>query len=136
MIYPITPVSKPRQTQRDKWQKRPAVMRYRAFADECRMRKVTLPEFGAWIVFHIPMPATWTKKKKAEMNGRPHKQKPDADNLAKALMDAVHKDDSVVWDIRATKVWAEQGAIEVRSSEPYSAQSHFGESKLVQRQAS
>ena len=32
--YDITPVPKPRQTQRDKWKRRDVVMRYRAFADE------------------------------------------------------------------------------------------------------
>lgn len=36
--YPIVPVPKPRMTQRDKWQKRPAVMRYRAFCDEVRAK--------------------------------------------------------------------------------------------------
>ena len=37
MEYPIIPLGKPRMTQRDKWAKRPAVLRYRAFKDECRL---------------------------------------------------------------------------------------------------
>tara|TARA_R110000787_G_scaffold194120_1_gene305704 strand:+ start:18725 stop:19087 length:363 start_codon:yes stop_codon:yes gene_type:complete len=114
VLYPVNPVSKPRQTQRDKWQKRPAVMRYRAFADECRLRKVELPESGAWVVFHIPMPASWSKMKRAMMKGKPHQQKPDFDNLIKALSDAIHKEDSGIWDCRVTKVWAEEGAIEIK----------------------
>lgn len=36
--YIITPVPKPRQTQADKWKQRPAVMRYRAFADEAPLK--------------------------------------------------------------------------------------------------
>ena len=38
MIYDITPCPKPRQTQSDKWKKRPPVLRYRAFADEVRLK--------------------------------------------------------------------------------------------------
>ena len=114
MIYPITPVTKPRQTRSDKWKQRLAVMRYRAFADECRMRKVKLPECGTWIIFHIPMPASWSKKKRAEMDGQPHQQTPDKDNLEKALLDSIYKNDSVVWDSRVTKLWAQSGAIEIK----------------------
>lgn len=115
--YEITPVPKPRMTQRDKWQKRPTVLRYRAFCDECRSRGVLVPESGAHIVFNMPMPASWSKKKKAEMIGRPHQQRPDVDNLGKAIFDAVLPDDSGVWDIRMTKVWAETGSIEITAAE-------------------
>lgn len=111
MKYPITPMGKPRMTQRDKWRAREAVVRYRAFKDECRLRNVMLPDAGAHVTFILPMPKSWSKKKRREMNGAPHRQKPDVDNCAKALMDAVFPDDSGVWDIRATKVWGEQGAI-------------------------
>ena len=34
--YKIKPVPKPRMTQRDAWDKRPCVLRYRAFKDEVR----------------------------------------------------------------------------------------------------
>lgn len=112
--YPIIPVAKPRMTQRDKWQKRPAVLRYRAFCDECRLHKVELPESGAHVIFHVPMPKSWTKKKWAEMGGTAHKQKPDVDNYLKALLDALYQDDACVWDIRVTKFWAESGSIEIR----------------------
>ncbi len=36
--FPIDVVGKPRMTQRDKWKKRPCVLRYRAFADELRLK--------------------------------------------------------------------------------------------------
>lgn len=89
-------------------------MRYRAFADECRLRKVELPESGAWVVFHLPMPASWSKAKRELMRGQPHQQKPDNDNLIKALADAVHKEDSGLWDYRVTKLWADVGGIEIK----------------------
>jgi Holliday junction resolvase RusA-like endonuclease len=112
--YSITPVPKPRQTQSDKWKKRPAVLRYRAFADECRLNKIQIPESGSTVTFRLPMPKSWSKKKRAEMSGKPHQQKPDADNLGKAIMDAVLKEDCEVWDIRFTKLWSINGSITVK----------------------
>lgn len=112
-IYDITPLGKPRQTQRDRWAKRPAVLRYRAFCDEVRLRGVALPVSGCRITFVIPMPDSWSKKKRAEHIGRPHQQKTDVDNLHKALMDAVYEDDSAVWDARITKIWGEKGQIRI-----------------------
>jgi Holliday junction resolvase RusA-like endonuclease len=47
------------------------------------------------------------------MNGMPHKQKPDADNLLKSVLDAVYASDAHVWDIRVIKLWADEGSIEV-----------------------
>lgn len=114
MIYPITPVPKPRQTRADKWRQRPSVMRYRAFADECRLRGVAISEGGDWIIFHMPMPQSWSKKDRKAMRGQPHQQRPDKDNLEKALLDAVFPEDCRVWDSRITKVWADEGAIEIK----------------------
>jgi len=113
VIYEIEPMGKPRMTQRDKWAKRPAVLRYRAFKDECRLKRVELPSGGAHVTFVIPMPKSWSKKKRAEMNGKPHQQKPDLDNLAKALMDAVHDDDAGIWSMCLSKGWGESGPIKI-----------------------
>lgn len=117
MRYPITPVPKPRMTRSDKWKQRPAVLRYRAFKDECRYRGVQLDPARSDITFWIPMPASWSRKKRAAMDGQPHAQKPDLDNLLKALGDALYGDDSVIWQIRGVrKLWAGQGAIEIHTT--------------------
>jgi len=60
------------------------------------------------------MPVSWSKAKKAKHFGKPHTQKPDADNVAKAVMDGltaagVWPDDAVVWSLEISKVWAVQG---------------------------
>jgi Holliday junction resolvase RusA-like endonuclease len=103
-------------TRRDKrGDKRPVVAKYHAFKDEVRLRKVTIPDAGAWIVFNIPMPKSWKPKKRAEMDGTPHQQTPDVDNCLKALLDSVFENDAHIWDIRATKFWAVTGSIEVRT---------------------
>ena len=112
--YDITPVPKPRQTRSDKWKKRPAVLAYRAFADECRLRMAGGQIEGAAIRFHLPMPRSWPKYKRAQLDGQPHRQKPDLDNLLKALLDALHGDDAHIASLgQLEKRWAQQGAIEI-----------------------
>lgn len=113
MIYDITPVSKPRMTQRDKWAKRKPVLEYFAYKQECKLKGVELPESNYHVTFILPMPSSWSKKKRAEMNGKPHQQRPDKDNLEKGLLDALFDDDSTVWDGRVTKLWGEKGLIKI-----------------------
>jgi Holliday junction resolvase RusA-like endonuclease len=115
--YDIVPVAKPRQTQRDKWAQRPCVMRYRAFADEVRLRKVDLPEHPH-VLFVLPMPRTWSKRQKDASRGLSHLTKPDASNLWKALEDALYIDDAHLWDARISKVWGDAGAIYIRALPP------------------
>ena len=109
--YPITPVAKPRMTRADKWRKRPATSKYWHFVDLCKLQRVEFPCFGAHVTFILPMPGSWSKKKKAQMDGKPHMQKPDWDNLGKALSDAIYKDDSGIYDVHITKRWGRDGMI-------------------------
>lgn len=51
------------------------------------------------------------------MNGKPHQQKPDKDNLEKALLDAIFEDDCRIWDGRVSKVWGETGKIIIKELE-------------------
>lgn len=111
-IYKIAPMGKPRMTQRDKWKKRPSVVAYHAFKDACRDHCMHIPA-QCCIIFHIAMPSSWSMKRRWEMRGKPHQQKPDLDNLLKAVMDAVHEDDSHIWAVRAEKRWAEYPSIEI-----------------------
>jgi len=118
-LYPITPVPKPRQTKRDKWKKRPCVLKYRAFADECRLRGVTV-ENGDRITFILPMPKSWSKGDKAAYGGTAHTQKPDIDNLLKSLLDAVHKNDSHIWSLGSVvKLWGYNGEILIEHLAPF-----------------
>ena len=103
LAYSILPVPKPRMTQRDKWKKRPCVMRYRAFCDLVRMAGISLP-MAYHVVFVLP-----TANRK--LWGWTHDRKPDRDNLDKALMDAVLKDDSKHGRALVHKVWGETGMI-------------------------
>lgn len=109
----IVPVAKPRMTQSDRWNQRPAVLRYRAFADAARASGLYVgPACG--LVFYLPMPKSWGKKKRAGRDGRPHVQKPDLDNLVKSVFDATNPEDAWIWNLSTVqKRWAQDGAVVV-----------------------
>lgn len=60
-----------------------------------------------WATFETPK--SWSKKKTAEHINRHHTQKPDADNIAKAIKDGMNRvaygDDSQVAELHVRKVW-------------------------------
>lgn len=104
-VVPMCAVGKPRMTQRDRWIKRPSVLRYRAFCDELRVRGIRLPNrYG--LIFLLPMLPSWSGAMKAAMNGTPHLRRPDKDNLEKAVADALKARDETIWDGAVLKYWA------------------------------
>jgi Holliday junction resolvase RusA-like endonuclease len=114
--YEIQPVSKPRQSQSDRWKKRPCVVRYRDYADEMRaaagFQDFYLGERCA-MIFELEMPKSWSKKKKNLMRGKPHQQKPDLDNLIKSCGDLFLADDSGIHAVFAAKFWGDQGSVRI-----------------------
>lgn len=114
--YEIDPVSAPRQVRSDTWAPSLHVRRYRAFKDHVRRLGVQV-RAGDRVTFVLAMPRSWSKTKRAQMDGRPHQQKPDVDNLLKALWDAVEKDDSHLDRVCLAKVWGVRGAIEIEPEE-------------------
>lgn len=113
---PANPMGKPRMTQRDKWKKRPCVVRYRNYADLVRLafrQRGTLPPNAvvlslSWVAW-LEMPKSWSKKKKAEHSGQLHMQKPDRDNIDKAILDALFDDDSGIAAGTIEKRWCPAG---------------------------
>lgn len=112
-VFDIAPSPYVRQSQADKWRKRPSVLKYRAFRDEVALRIKELPEDFFHVVFLIQVPASWSEKKKRDHIGRPHLGKPDKDNLEKGLLDAIYRgrDDAHVWNTASTKLWSGYPAI-------------------------
>ena len=114
--WDITPVHAPRMTRADAWKKRPIVLKYRQFRDDVNleMEKSKFPWGSLDILnvdFYIPMPKSWSGKKKLLMTGMPHKQKPDIDNLCKGLLDSIFRegDDCKVYSLNARKFWWSKG---------------------------
>ena len=93
------------------------VLRWRAWADEIRLAcqyEEFIPGNELIMEFYIPMPKSWSKKKRAEFVGEPHTQnRLDLDNLCKAVMDALIKDDGCVHYLKAKKIWSEEGMIKL-----------------------
>ena len=117
-VFEIVPIAKPRMTRRDKWLNpaRPCVAKYRAFCDELRLQVqgFVMPESNYHVIFVLPMPESWSLKKKEAMEGKPHQQVPDKDNLEKALLDALCPvSDAHIWDGRVSKVWGFEGRITI-----------------------
>lgn len=110
VVVAIEPIGKPRMTRRDVWKKRPAVIKYRAFCDELRLNAKHLSnnfrQYGviSWVAY-FSMPPSWSQKKKADMKGKPHRQRPDRDNVDKAILDALFPEDSSVWSGYLEKRW-------------------------------
>ena len=103
----IIPMGAPRMTQRDKWKKRPVVVRYRAFKDALRDGCQGHPEQPTrldWIAY-LPFPKNYSKKKRAALAGNLHRLKPDRDNIDKAILDTLFKEDSMVASGSIEKRW-------------------------------
>ena len=125
MILNVAPFAKPRMSQRDRWAKRQVVIDYFAFRDTVKLEIKRLlalqnndDKKKSWeeldIVFFIPMPKSWSKKKRSEMAGAPHKQRPDLDNYIKGLLDALLEEDCKVWRVSARKIWVDtEGCITI-----------------------
>ena len=109
------PLPKPRETQRDRWAKRPCVLKFRFFRDIVRSAMehfefVPSEELG--LVFYMKMPKL-SKIKQAERIHKPHQVRPDLDNLEKATLDALYAEDAVVYLKTALKLWSLEPRIEI-----------------------
>jgi Holliday junction resolvase RusA-like endonuclease len=123
--FDVVPMGKPRMTQSDKWKtdpnhpdplkrKREVVHRYHQLQNRVReqaekMKFVLGKTFEA--VFFVPLPNSWSDKKKSELVGMPCEEKPDIDNYTKFFLDTMAKEDKSVWNIKAEKRWAYYGSI-------------------------
>lgn len=98
----------------DRWKKRPATTKYWRYKKELylktlHMRNLLDSTDAFTLCFYISMPKSWSNKKKKELHMMPHKQKPDIDNLIKAFQDCLFDDDSHIWRVHASKIWAKDG---------------------------
>ena len=127
-IFDIAPSPAPRMSRQDKFKPSDRVLRYKAFREELTLEANVqgLKELPAAMgfSFEIAMPESWSKKKKALHIGQIHQQKPDLDNLIKAVKDSLtyrrEADDShVATYLFAQKSWAEKGSIRLYAVEEH-----------------
>lgn len=74
------------------------------------IQKFKLPDSNFMIVFYLPVP---DGKKGKDLIGTPHQVKPDADNLLKAVKDALSKKDETIYHYEVAKFWGEVGRITI-----------------------
>jgi Holliday junction resolvase RusA-like endonuclease len=102
-------------TRADTWKKRPIVLKYWGYKDDINnwgIQNNFKLKNEIYVKFYIPMPKSWSKKKKESLCRKPHQQRPDVDNLLKGLMDAFLAEDSHVHTTYAQKFWDYEGSIE------------------------
>ncbi len=99
-------------TRADRWKKRKCVLEYWRFKDEVNyLRKGFELGDKISILFCMPFPKSYSKKKREKLFLKPHQVKPDADNLEKAIFDAIKKKDQTIHDVKKRKVWSYKPAI-------------------------
>ena len=116
LIFEIDPVPKPRMNRSDAWKKRPCVVRYWEYKDKLvEIAKEFDFKLNSGILsveFYIPMPKSWSVKKKSRMVFQPHTQRPDLDNLIKAFQDCLLEEDSHIHTFyNVSKKWSGTGCI-------------------------
>lgn len=99
-------------TQRDKWSPSKAASNYYRYSDELRLLAnaagFTLGK-QVEVMFLVPMPESWSAKKKQQLDGTSHEQMPDDDNYLKAFCDALKENDCDIWNMHAVKFWVKSG---------------------------
>ena len=138
--FKTDPVPAPRMVYSDRYAKRPIVMKYFAFRDELKYLSYLngfpgVPSAIESLTFNIAMPVSWSQKKRLEMNGKPHCQTPDIDNVYKGFSDSVCGDgDSHIHTIgNLKKIWSTEGSINItiQDNEPVKSEAvqaeFFGE---------
>ena len=124
-LFDVVPMGAVRMTQSDRWKTNPnhtdlkkrqrsVVTEYFDFKNKIKAQanemNFQLPQVLD-IVFLIPMPFTWSEKKKVRNNKTKVLKRPDIDNLVKAFMDALSVEDGYVWRITAEKRYSFKGSI-------------------------
>jgi len=124
-LFDVIPIGAPRMTQSDRWKtdpnhsdpnrrQRKTVTQYwyskNRLIEQCEKMGFKLGKYFEAVYF-IPMPDSWSEKKKDKMNGFPHESTPDSDNVTKFFKDSVKKNDSDVWLEKVEKRWAYCGSI-------------------------
>lgn len=111
------PVGAPRMTRSDRWRKRPCVQRYFAWRDKAREAAGELPPVESIthfeVIAYFSPPVSWSRKKREAAIGKPHRTRPDADNILKAAGDALFPEDSGLHAVTASKYWDTAERVEI-----------------------
>lgn len=114
----IAPMPAPRLNRYSRFHPKKQRLQQRYERWKADVRKLALvagwrPTEELHVIFVIPMPISWSAKKKREMTTQPHQRRKEGDrnNLMKALEDALYEEDSYVWKSSEEKRWGYDGKI-------------------------
>lgn len=102
-VSDVTPMGAPRQTNRDRWNPLPRVVRYRGFKDVFRLQIGAVPASYSIVKLEIvalmPMSKSWKAAQRDRMRHTQHRHKPDIDNVTKAVLDTLwpRQDQGIGW---------------------------------------
>lgn len=115
LFIPVLPMGAVRTTQKQKFVDESA-KRYRIYKQQIALlvkQHIKAPSERPILVditFYMPIPSSWSQKKKERMNGAVHRSKPDIDNMIKAFFDSLNKiawkDDNQVYEVHSKKVYS------------------------------
>lgn len=114
-IYEITPIGKPRMTQRDRWHKRPATAAYWAYKEHVRLLGIRLPESGYHVTFVIPMPMSGARKSARNTLARPINRS-QTKTISKRHYSMPSLMTAVVSGVAGKKIWGELGRIIIKET--------------------
>ena len=67
-----------------------------------------MPSWGWSVYFYVPIPASYTKEKRAMLHGQPNMKRPDIDNFYKAMSDSLSISDETVAQLSGLgKFWVD-----------------------------
>ncbi|MCU9958795.1 MULTISPECIES: RusA family crossover junction endodeoxyribonuclease [Bacillus subtilis group] len=122
---PVEPMGAVRMTGRGKFVNKNA-QRYLAYKDFIKLhaqkqmkgQQLYTGPTVVKVLFSMPIPKSWSKKKQQEAISTVHIKKPDIDNLVKGVFDALNKtawhDDNQVFMVIGAKVYGKEPGIEVQ----------------------
>lgn len=116
--FAIAPIGAVRLVRSSAYNPSPAAQRYFAWKEKFagavydavtvhKLFKLSELESRVWWRFYQPMPASWSRKRRLQHAAQPCHSKPDWDNCAKAVYDAIFVEDKRVWDVRGSTLWSE-----------------------------
>ncbi|MBL5767998.1 RusA family crossover junction endodeoxyribonuclease [Heyndrickxia sporothermodurans] len=115
LFIPIVPMGAVRTTQKQKFvdERAKRYFTYKQHIALLAKQHIKMPSANpilADITFYMPIPNSWSQKKKERYNGAIHKSKPDIDNLIKGLFDSLNKiawkDDNQVYEVHSKKIYS------------------------------
>ena len=141
-FIPIQPMGAVRTTQKQKWtderyKKYAAYKEHIGFMARQIIKQPTTAPILATVTFYMPIPNSWSQKKKERHEGAIHTSKPDIDNLVKGLFDSLNKiawkDDAQVYEVHSRKLYSKTPGIEFELVEANLYEGQAAEKKEVKQ---